>query len=68
VTALAGRIQALIQTWDTRHADWCCTKGCSAPDGWHPRDLATEPCTGECTCDVGLYLTSLRAALEDAGE
>lgn len=80
--ALRQRVELLIKQWDHQHADWCCTQGCSSPDGQHatdesvaayldklhkgeaPGELRTEPCTGECTCDVGRYVGQLRAALE----
>jgi hypothetical protein len=72
----------LIEVWQANHADWCCTKGCAAPDGQHfvpdgihdfldtvgrgeiPEPVPTRPCTGECSCDVGMYVDSLRAAME----
>ncbi len=70
---LAGRVRVLLADWDTRHADWCCRKGCTWPDGQHielnPSTLiptTTVPCTGACTCDIDNYVVPLRAALEEA--
>lgn len=34
--------------------------------GEDPGELPTQPCPGECTCDVGLYLPALRAVLDTA--
>jgi hypothetical protein len=75
---LAGRVAELADTWDTDHADWCCTKGCANPTGRHERvrfvpvDPApasrvildgSDPCPGSCTCDTGPRVAGLRELL-----
>jgi hypothetical protein len=78
------RLEALIAEWDASHADWCCANGCAAPNGMHLPDdsvqkllennfqwtetLPLTPCPGRCSCDVGLYVESLREILAEIVE
>jgi hypothetical protein len=77
--ALRRRLHELIERWDApeEHTDWCCSKGCVQPTGFHavvefihlegqvhPIVVAERDCPGECTCVVGAYIRQLREAMQ----
>lgn len=55
---LIDGLRQLIAEWEASHADWCCTRGCSQPEGRHIdagalqqwiADIGTQPDDGP-TC------------------
>lgn len=80
--ALGERVRQLADSWDTEHAEECCTLGCANPTGRHERVRfvpvdphpasrvildGSAPCPGTCTCDAGPRVAALRALLGQAG-
>lgn len=49
-------VAARIAAFDAHHSDWCCTRDCSAHNGWG--------CPGTCNCEVSDYLQRLHDVLQ----